>query len=1789
MADFRIDRIRFTWKGDWTPLTAYVKDDIVRYGGKSYVCLVGHDSTDSFYAALENINTATEPDIPAPAWGLWFDGYEWKGQWTNGTYYNVGDIVEYGSIVYLCNAEHTSKSATAVLSVTGASGTGSLATITFAPQAIKPYTIGSTITVAGMLPTGYNGSQTVTACTTSSVTFANSTTGFNIGGTVSGVSQIGLEGDQAKWTAYAKTDKWMSVWTTSTRYKLNDIVKYNGIIYRCTVPHTSINTQALGLENNQGNWEVVESADKWRTDWTATTRYRANDLVKWGGRVYRCLTGHTSATYVSPTWFGLELDSINWEVVTNGIEYKSTWTYPTRYKLNDIVKYGADVWICTEAHVSSASFDTLKWSVYIPGLEYLSGWSSTTKYIPGDIVIYGGYSYCSSTHNLNSVPSNSPANWSLLSTGYNRRDDWSLAATYRVGDVVRRNGQLYVANTDSTAVETTDTNYWTLVVPGEMWFNVWATGTTYLIGDIVRANVTTYRCLTKHVSSPLNKPTNATAGVLWEIYLPGDQLEVVQERGDMTTWGDTAPQAVNIGTAGNVFKSNGTLPLWGGFGEVGKVYYVAGNGVDGAGYGLTLNAPFKTIRYACSVVTGPATIFIKTGSYYETLPISIPADVALVGDELRSTTVLPATTILTTATASSASTNKFTVTSTSGMADGTAVQFNGTMGGVILGTTYYVIGSSITGTQFSISNSPGGTVRNLTDGTGSVPVFGGDAVKNMFYVRNGTGIRNMTLKGLTGFLGTANAYLTKRPTAGAYVSLDPGTGPSDTTVWISSRSPYVQNVTTFGTACVGLKIDGTLHNGGNRSVVANDFTQVLSDGIGAWCTGSSALTELVSVFSYYGHIGYLAEAGGKIRATNGNSSYGTYGTVAEGYDATESPLLATVNHQAYQTQVYSVFAGQAQNKMLVLEYSNCGQSYSSATYSFSGAGTGASAIAEDFRDNAIYEVRMTGTNLQAGGFGYLTSGNQTVTGDTTSITFVSNDSNTSANYTGMRVVLNSGVGVGQYGYIQAYNATTKVATIAKESFTALTVTQSFSANNTFAVANTSSLYVGMPIKFTGTKIGGASVTTTDTFYVIAANFSSSNFSVSTTPSGSAITLTDQLASTMSLVALGWDHVVPGTAIANLLDTSTVYSVEARVIFPAPTYTTSTKVLPSISSWATAAYGNGTFTMLGASGASAYTNDGSTWQAGLGLGTDNYTSVAYGNSAFVAVPSGSANAAFSANGASWSIGSLPSSANWSSVAYGNGKFMAVSTGGSTAAAISSSNGSGWSAITLPASASWTGVAYSGAGIWVAITGSNSNVAAYSTNDGSSWTTTTLPATANWVKVKYGSGMFVAIAAGTQTAAYSLDGITWTSSTMLVSATWSDLSYGQGVFFAVASATNNAATSEDGINWTLRTMPSVNTWSVIAMGKPVSGGGCAIAAAGNTSVASLLQVGCTARGRAVIASYQIGLIKMWNPGSGYITTPTVTIYDPNPTLTGGTPAVPLARIGTGVMAQPTWANRGIGYQTSTTTCTVSGNGAADIYPSGKYLNVSGLNVAPGPGSNLLISGDSTQYKIVTATGLSPSVYRLQISPSLDNLTSPDHNTGIIIRQKYSQVRLTGHDYLLIGTGNAVDTNYPNVDTNTAAGFKQVQEHNGGRVFYTSTDQDGNFRVGGLFAVQQATGTVTVSADLFNLNGLNSLTLGGVQIGVNTVTVTQFSTDQYFTANSDAIVPTQRAIKSYLSRNIASGGSDASTNSLVSGQIGITANAMRNTAGGAVKMKNKVSFKKGVDGGILASTYFAHSFSS
>ena len=124
--------------------------------------------------------------------------------------------------------------------------------------------------------------------------------------------------------------------------------------------------------------------------------------------------------------------------------------------------------------------------------------------------------------------------------------------------------------------------------------------------------------------------------------------------------------------------------------------------------------------------------------------------------------------------------------------------------------------------------------------------------------------------------------------------------------------------------------------------------------------------------------------------------------------------------------------------------------------------------------------------------------------------------------------------------------------------------------------------------------------------------------------------------------------------------------------------------------------------------------------------------------------------------------------------------------------------------------------------------------------------------------------------------------------------------------------------------------------------------------------------------------------------------------------------------------------------------------------------------------------------------------------------------------STTRATSHDFLDIGTGGYTTSNYPNViygpPVQPLAPSQQVLEESVGRVFYVSTDQDGIFRVGRFFEVNQGTGTVTFSASiaLSNLDGL------GFKQGV---VVNQFITDPTLLANSSTAVPVESAIRSFV----------------------------------------------------------------
>ena len=183
----------------------------------------------------------------------------------------------------------------------------------------------------------------------------------------------------------------------------------------------------------------------------------------------------------------------------------------------------------------------------------------------------------------------------------------------------------------------------------------------------------------------------------------------------------------------------------------------------------------------------------------------------------------------------------------------------------------------------------------------------------------------------------------------------------------------------------------------------------------------------------------------------------------------------------------------------------------------------------------------------------------------------------------------------------------------------------------------------------------------------------------------------------------------------------------------------------------------------------------------------------------------------------------------------------------------------------------------------------------------------------------------------------------------------------------------------------------------------------------------------------------------------------------------------------------------------------------------------------GANVQFAGDSTYYRVsaVSETNTTTRQALIRLTASVSAANAIEDNTATNVTEKFSNVRLTGHDFLDIGTGDIVTSNYPGGPSQPADQSDEVDETNGGRVYFSSTDQNGDFRIGDLFKIEQATGVATLNADAFDLSGLNELQLGsiGAELGA---TINEFSTDETLGNDSNTAIPTERAIVGYTQRD-------------------------------------------------------------
>jgi len=1058
----------------WSNSTVYQIGDIVLYGGNAYISKTANNSNNFPNSSIAN-------------WSLFNIGYNVRNTWVSGSNYMPGDLVARNGVLYQATANSiaqdpntstlsinyvaigssgtrlnlssntnispgitvssesifsgqtvstvvkTSATATATItaptaitisSFTSKIGTGPyIVTYAIPTQAIAP-TTGVAYLVAGNSTANTNGSATCTASSTTSIslsytidpgiygsgtttiTLANSNI-LTLSGTVTGTFEVGmlLSGTGVN-SAYITSGSG-NTWTVSTNQIVTSrtITGTNNYITLSRAPNAVIpDGQVLSFVGiNSTYWSLLIPGKQWADRWSSLRTYAVGDIVSWANGTYVCINYQQSSATVSPnndsrstTWVLLISDDLNNSLNTLGdlriFKDGAPSVLPITSPAGEIDTYvlavGTDVpnwkrtnvipavfYVDAYSGIDSAHFG-ITWDQPWRTIKYACDFVNTGFYYPNAVTLLKANKAFMVTEMYQwmlyqMASNNSPfSQSSLWDVNYTLRDAERIIDAI-VYDLKRGgNSQTVAATLSYFFVGTRD----------------------QFINSLTAASVVYYSPALNYLLSLMQSVvTNTIPAVNYQTFNEVPATSVVYQRiiNNLTAETGVAANISSLMTIITTALTNQNTYL-----------------VPSSNTGLT------------------ATIYVKTGTYSEQLPIVIPENVSIVGDELRSAVVQPANNITLYCTQTISSGNQLTantmvVSSTVGLEDQMPLQFISppvnnaitSFGGITSGKTYYVVGSSITNTSLRLKDGPtftftgstiigsniisnvtsitnlamgmsitgtnipdntyvysfsqtvngiatvtlctgyplaaqyvfvasnataagilqtftaAGNLVQFTNGSGSMLVFAGECLKNMFLMRNGTTIRNLSLFGLKGTVTGDNEYATARPTGPAYTSLDPGNGPNDTSAWIIRKSPYAQNLTVFGDGATGIKIDGTLHNGGSKSIVSNDYTMVISDGIGIWCTGPGAITEAISVFSYYCYAGYFAEAGGRIRSANGNSSYGTFGVVSEGYDLTEAPLTGKVNNQSQQVQAEVTSAFGTTDQLLKLNYTNAGSGY----------------------------------------------------------------------------------------------------------------------------------------------------------------------------------------------------------------------------------------------------------------------------------------------------------------------------------------------------------------------------------------------------------------------------------------------------------------------------------------------------------------------------------------------------------------------------------------------------------------------------------------------------------------------------------------------------------------------------------------------------------------------------------------------------------------------------------------------------------------------------------------------
>lgn len=220
--------------------------------------------------------------------------------------------------------------------------------------------------------------------------------------------------------------------------------------------------------------------------WDSATQYELNDVVKYGGNVY-VYTYALAAVNKVPT------DTNYWALMIEGINFTGVYDPLVEYQVGDGIAYGGKVYISIKTGSGQTPPNPTYWSQFADGIQYEGAWSNTVNYQKNDVVTYGGSVFIAKQDTTNHNPVTSPSYWDEFVSGIDAKGVWNSATAYAPNQLVAYGANIYISLTNNTnKVPATETSDWAPFVNGIAVKGVYSPTTQYYLNDVVSYGSTVY-------------------------------------------------------------------------------------------------------------------------------------------------------------------------------------------------------------------------------------------------------------------------------------------------------------------------------------------------------------------------------------------------------------------------------------------------------------------------------------------------------------------------------------------------------------------------------------------------------------------------------------------------------------------------------------------------------------------------------------------------------------------------------------------------------------------------------------------------------------------------------------------------------------------------------------------------------------------------------------------------------------------------------------------------------------------------------------------------------------------------------------------------------------------------------------------------------------------------------------------------------------------------------------------------------------------------------------------------